>query len=761
MDGGRNQTRGDATGAGSATQPLRCARRLAGLIAALCLAPVVGAQPQEQAAPEGGRPRIGLVLSGGGARGAAHIGVIEVLEQLRVPVDVVSGTSMGSVVGGLYAAGLSPDELSRVIQSVDWVRVFNDTPDRQVLSFRRKEDDRTFLTNLRLGFKNGSFFVPPGMVEGQKLDFLLRTLTLGSEGVARFEDLRLPFRAVATDINTGEAVILETGTLATAQRASMSIPAAFSPVALDGRLLVDGYIANNLPIDAAQGLGAEAVIAVDISTPLSGVDGNSSAFAINAQASGFSTQESQRRQKERLAPNDILLTPDLGDLGAASFPRMQEAIDAGRKAALAAAESLSRYSVSEQEYAAWRAQHRRAPPELPIVDEIRIENDSLLADALIRARVRAREGEPLDLAVLKADLNRLFGLDAFERVQFDLRRESGRMVLVYHVEPRLRGTHYFRIGLNLETDFANEAGYNLGINHVMLPLNAWGAEMRNYVQAGDTYKVSSELYQPMDARDWFFVQPQFRYELRDFDVFQEGNRLARFDLETLTLGVELGVNLGNFAQLRGGIGYLDGETDRESGDPLVFSGDRFSGGFYQATFEYDTLDNTRFPNDGAYGRIQGRFPREELGFRESSEELRIDSGIFRTLWRNTLGLALHYSTSFDAPDGIQFLNSLGGFGRLSGFERNSISGPHTGLARLTAYRRIASPSVFAWEFPVYLGAQFEVGNAWQDRGDIDDDLLYSTGPFFGVDTPLGPLYISYAYGEGGEHQGYLYLGQPF
>jgi NTE family protein len=731
------------------------------LLAALCVAPVAGAQPEQQAAPEGARPRIGLVLSGGGARGAAHIGVIEVLEQLRVPVDVVSGTSMGSVVGGLYAAGLSPEELSQVIQSVDWVRVFDDKPDRQVLSYRRKEDDRTFLTNLRLGFKNGSFFIPPGMVEGQKLDYLLRTLTLGSEGVARFEDLRLPFRAIATDINTGEAVILETGTLATAQRASMSIPAAFSPVELDGRLLVDGYVANNLPIDAAQGLGADAVIAVDISTPLSGVDANSSAFAINAQASGFSTQENQRRQKERLAPNDILLTPELGDLGAASFPRMQEAIDAGHKAAEAAAESLSRYSVSEQEYAAWRAQHRRAPPQLPVVDENRIENDSLLADALIRARVHARAGEPLDLAILKADLNRLFGLDAFERVQFDLRRESGRMVLVYHVEARLRGINYFRIGLNLETDFANEAGYNLGINHVMLPLNAWGAELRSYFQAGDTYKVSTELYQPVDARDWFFVQPQAAYELRDFDVFQDGHRLARFDLETLRVGFELGVNLGNFAQLRGGIGYLDGETDRESGDPLFFSGDRFSGGFYQATFEYDTLDNTRFPNDGAYGRIQGTLFREELGFRDSSEELQIDSGIFRTLWRNTLGLALHYSTSFDASDGIQFLKSLGGFANLSAFERGSIVGPTTGLARLSAYRRIASPSVFAWEFPVYLGAQFEVGNAWQDRGDIDDDLLYSTGPFFGVDTPLGPLYISYAYGEGGEHQGYLYLGQPF
>ena len=214
------------------------------------------------------RPKLGLVLSGGGARGAAHIGVIEVLEELRVPVDLVTGTSMGSVVGGLYAAGLSPQELGDTIQSVDWVKVFDDKTDRQDLSFRRKQDDRTFLTNLRLGFKNWSLFIPSGIVEGQKLDFLLRSMTLDGNGLAQIENLPLPFRAVATDIVTGEAVVFDHGPLAVAQRASMSIPAAFSPVVVNDRVLVDGYVANNLPIDVAQELGAKAIIAVDATDDL-------------------------------------------------------------------------------------------------------------------------------------------------------------------------------------------------------------------------------------------------------------------------------------------------------------------------------------------------------------------------------------------------------------------------------------------------------------------------------------------------------------
>lgn len=706
------------------------------------------------------RPRIGLVLSGGGARGAAHIGVLEVLEELRVPVDMISGTSMGSIVGGLYAAGLSPEELGGIIQSVDWVRVFDDKPDRPSLSFRRKEDDRNFLTNLRFAFKNGGFFVPPGVVEGQKLEFLLRTITIGQTGVARIEDLPLPFRAVATDIRTGEAVVLSRGTLATAQRASMSIPGAFSPVEIEGRLLVDGYLANNLPIDVVETLGADAVIAVDISTPVSEIDSDTSALGINAQASVFATQANQRLQKERLGKDDVLLTPDLGDVGSASFSRMPEAIDAGRRAALAAAPALSRLAVSEEEYAAWRAAQRRAAPTLPVIDEIRIENDSLLADSVIRARVRARVGEPLDLEILRTDLQRLFGLDAFQRVEFDLRHDGERTILVYQLSPRLRGRNYFRMGINLETDLGNDAGYNVGLNHVLLPMNRWGGELRNYVQLGDTYVVSSQMYQPIDPRDTLFVLPQFGFKRERYDIFQDGDRLARYDVEWVAVGLDLGISLGRFARVRGGIGYENGKGDRHTGDPGVYRDTHFKSGFYQATFEFDSLDSTRFPNEGSTVFVQGRFLREELGNDASVETLKVRTSTFRTFWHNTIGLTLSYDTSFGASREVELLNNVGGFGRLSGFERNSIVGPHAGVARLIGYRRIASPAIFAWEFPVYLGVQYETGNAWLRRSDIDD-LRHSGGVFFGVDTPLGPLYLAYAHGDGGENQGYLFLGQSF
>jgi NTE family protein len=373
-------------------------------------------------------------------------------------------------------------------------------------------------------------------------------------------------------------------------------------------------------------------------------------------------------------------------------------------------------------------------------------------------------GEPLDLDQLSEDLGRLYGLDAFERARFDLRREDDQTVLVYQVEARRRGRNYFRFGMNLEADLGNEANFNLGMNHVWFPANGWGGELRTEGQVGDTMKFSTEYYQPLEPRDWFFAMPFVNYVHGDLDLWQDGDHLARFTSEQTTVGFYLGINLANFAQLRGGIGYLDGEAKRDIGDPDDFDDDHFSGGIYSAELEYDTLDNVRFPNDGSYGLVQSLFARKELGFDESFETLNAGATTFRTWRRNTFGLGFRYNTAYNASGSeLAVVNSLGGFLNLSGFERNSIPGEHTVLGRLMAYRRIASPAVFAWQFPVYVGAFVEEGSAVQNESDLfdGDELLFSGGPLVGIDTPLGPLYLAYAWGEGGENQVYLYLGQSY
>lgn len=235
-----------------------------GLLAAASFA----GEPADTAGDASQRPRVGLVLGGGGARGGAHIGVLKELERMRIPVDAIAGTSMGAIVGGLYATGMSAAELESLIGSLDWAGALTDKPDRADLSFRRKQDDAQVPVDFELGLRGASLVLPKGVVQGQKLDLLLRELTLGVSHVHDFDELPIPFRAIASDIEKGEIYVMERGDLARAIRASMSVPAVFTPVRIDGRLLVDGGLVGNLPVDVMQAMGVDIVIAVDVEFPL-------------------------------------------------------------------------------------------------------------------------------------------------------------------------------------------------------------------------------------------------------------------------------------------------------------------------------------------------------------------------------------------------------------------------------------------------------------------------------------------------------------
>ena len=301
------------------------------------------------------RPKIGLVLSGGGARGAAHIGVLKVLEEHRIPIDFIAGTSMGSLVGGLYASGLSPAQLDSVISNTDWTETFADNIPRGDRSFRRKRDDDLYLVKHKPGFRGGTLLFPPGILDGHRVDLLLKRLTLPVVTVRDFDELSIPYRAVAADIVTGEAVVLDHGDLALAMRASMSIPAAFAPREIDGRLLVDGGIVNNFPIDVVRRMGADVVIAVDIATPAAGREQLGSVPAITAQLATLASEQNSRRQIASLAGRDVFIQPPLGSITVASFDRATEAVAIGERAAREALPALERLAVSPEEYGAYQA----------------------------------------------------------------------------------------------------------------------------------------------------------------------------------------------------------------------------------------------------------------------------------------------------------------------------------------------------------------------------------------------------------------------
>src|SRR5688572_20962530 len=293
------------------------------------------AQQGESVAEALARPTVGLVLSGGGARGGAHIGVLKALEELRVPVDYVAGTSIGAAVGGFYVSGMSVADLEQLVESLEWETAFLNVTPRQLKSFRRKRDDDSFLVNQKPGLNDGEFELPIGLVQGQVIDMIISRETLRASQVQNFDQLAIPFRAVAGDLVTGEAVVLGSGSLARAIRASMSIPAALSPIEIDGRLLVDGGIAMNLPVDVARDMGADVVIAVDISSELLGRETLRSVLDVTSQLTNLLTRNGTLQQRSKLTSSDLLLVPTFGEeLTSTDFARMSEAIQSGYDAVM-------------------------------------------------------------------------------------------------------------------------------------------------------------------------------------------------------------------------------------------------------------------------------------------------------------------------------------------------------------------------------------------------------------------------------------------
>jgi predicted acylesterase/phospholipase RssA len=270
-------------------------------------------QPAVPAIAEVKRPRIGLVLSGGGARGGAHVGVIRVLENMQIPIDAVAGTSMGAVVGGLYAAGLSGAEIENVFSELDWQEMIRDRAPRRDLAYRRKQDDRNILARGAVGVREDATLVLPlGLVQGHKITQVLRAATVRVADVQDFDQLPTPFRALATDLETGEPVVMGKGDLVTVLRASMSAPGVLTPVQVDGRLLVDGGLVDNLPVDLARRMGVDRLIVVDVSFPLAKRDGLGSAFDITNQMLGIMVRRGTLESKQHLRTSDVLIEPNLG-----------------------------------------------------------------------------------------------------------------------------------------------------------------------------------------------------------------------------------------------------------------------------------------------------------------------------------------------------------------------------------------------------------------------------------------------------------------
>ena len=376
------------------------------------------AQPCDKSGAQAeGRPRIGLVLGGGGARGAAHVGVLKVLEEMRIPVDCIAGNSMGAIVGGLYAAGLSPEEIEREMVGMDWDDVLDDKPRRPDQQFRRKRDDDNYLIKKYVGLQDGKIELPLGYIQGQKFDMELARLTHHVSGLKSFDDLPIPFRAVATDIETGKAVVLGKGNLARVIRASMAVPGAFDPVEIDGKLLVDGLVANNVPVDVGRAMGADVLIVVNVGTPLMKRGEITTALAVIGQMSNILSARNVEEQLKTLQKQDVYISPDLGDLSTSDFKRAADAIAVGEKAANGEREALARLVNAEAAQREIISERKAALSTNPVIAFVKVDNQSNISDKVLLHPFKPLIGKPLDYKTLRTSVEDVYGWNIFESVR--------------------------------------------------------------------------------------------------------------------------------------------------------------------------------------------------------------------------------------------------------------------------------------------------------------------------------------------------------
>jgi len=730
-----------------------------GLVAA-CAAWAQPASPTPPVA-DTGRPRIGLVLSGGGARGGAHLGVLKVLEELHVPVDVIVGTSAGAIVGAAYASGMPLAQIERDMGALRTEMLFRDI-DRRETPLRTKANDAINFIGPEVGLKGGGIELPKGVVAGVSIEAVLRQLTARQRD-DDFDKLPIRFRAIATDLTSSEMVVIDRGSLAVAVRASMAIPAVVDPVELDGRLLVDGGLARNLPVDVARSLGAEVIIAINIGTPLRQRDEITGILTVSDQISRILTNTNVNRSLAEIGPRDLLITPDLGTVQTGDFDRLPEAAKAGEAAARRASADLARFGIDAASYERWHAALTADPlGRRERIDAVRVTGTQRVNPEVIVDSMQTRAGQPFDPKVIDEDMKRIYARGDFERVSYSIVDDPAKgHVLVADVAEKSWGPSYLRFGLGLSSDLRGDSFFSLVATHRHTWLNSLGAEWRNDVRIGHTDRLSTEFYQPLTPAQRLFVAARAEVAREPFDVYDDsGSRVARYRRGTYGGGLDLGTPLGTFGELRVGVerGRLKLYNDTGSiPASLVIPSIEMGGAL--ARLRLDTLDNLRFPRSGFSLDAQVYASRSRFGATDNYTKASANFTTAVASGPHSLQFGLRGATSLGGNDlPVYELFSLGGFLQLSGYKTDELLGREMAFGRVVYNYRVSQPGLLDG---AYFGVSLESGRIGAAvTGQNRASARTGAALYFAFDSPIGPVYIAYGHGNGNNQAVYFYLGQP-
>jgi NTE family protein len=742
------------------------------IIALTALAALIGpaalAAPQDTQSPppatSPARPRIALVLGGGSARGLAHVGVLEWLEQHRVPIDAVAGTSIGALIGGAYATGISIPDIRAMTSESRWDSVLSTEAPFEDKTFRRKQDRRAFPAGFEFGVRRG-LWLPGGLNPGQRVALLLDGFTLPYSALPTFDDLPTPFRCVAFDINKSESVVLGGGILAEAMRATMAIPGIFPPVTIDGRLLVDGGFLDNVPVGAARQMNVDVVIAVDVTRDPASVP-YVTAYSMVGRAVDAVMASGAKRN---LASADVVIAPDLEGMTSLDWNKVEELRVRGYKAAEAKASELLAYSVSQEEYdahvAARLARRRTAPivPSAIVVTGVGPDDQARIARHLSVAA-----GRPLDVGRLEKDLLMLSGTDRFELLTYNLAEDAAGARLEIHARPKPNGPAFLSLGVELNNVDSVDFALTVSGRTTVYDVVGDGSEVKLDFAAGTRLGVSGELYLPIGV-PWFFAAPRVFAGRNERNRFVGEQLVGEYWRRQADAGFDLGVNFGRRAQFRVGVDAARVEETIRVGDPSLPEA-MGSQQFASARLVYDGQDGPVVPSRGVYaGASVRRFFSAPAITGQSAVVDAIENP--QEFWQAEFGATGFHSFSlrnrvfFRAAAGTSFAAhpyfndfSLGGPFRMSAYLNDELRGAHFALVGAGYMRRLRNlPSWVGGH--AYAAVWVETGSAFQSRAGATWRQDVAAGLI--IDSMIGPIFVGGSVGPGGHSRVYFSLGPLF
>ncbi len=716
-----------------------------------------GAAPSPTAAA--GRPRVGLVLAGGGAKGGAHVGVLKVLEELRVPVDCIAGTSMGALIGAGYASGIPAAELQTFLVGIDWKAVVGGVGQRDLQPIEQKRAGVTYSNNFELGLQDKRLVIPGGIVNTASIEDLLRSYVANARMEPNFDRLPIPYRAVSTDMLTGKMVVMGSGDIATAMRASMAIPGAFAPVVTEDYILADGGMVRNIPVDVARDLCAEVVIVVNLVEPDVKRENLQSATQLLSRSNSVMIEANERLSLQSLTDRDVLIDVQMGDITTADFERVPETVPLGEAAARAAAPRLARLAVPDAQYRAWRKRVTESQQIEAKVADVEYSGLKRVNPAFLEERAHVRAGDTVDTASISKEAQRMSALQDFESVEYKLKGDPASPTLEWLPQEKRWGPDYLKFDLGMYTSAGGDLAFVIYAKHTRTWLNALGAEWRNELQLGYDNLLRTSFYQPLDVGQRWFVEPRAFAQMTIEDLFFDSERVATYNFGDVGAGLDLGVNFADRAQARIGYLYTHRTIDVETGSRLLPEGSFNDAGIaFSATF--DNRDTPFNATSGFAAMLEYFRSDDSLGADRDWERIEAGVGMALPVLRRDVVWATIAGGS-DLGNGLppdrQFM--IGGPGSFPGYE----------LGELRARGYWTASGSYLWKMAdilsirgqaLYAGVRLEAGRAYDrldlvEEGEIYGGSLYITGR-----TQAGPLTIGFGTTSTDAWSLWLAIGRP-